>query len=771
MQRSSYLRLLLAIVLPALFLTPAPLSAQLSKHGNIWYFGKDGGLDFSSGAPVQLSGITVDTYEGCSIYCDADGQVLFYSNGGGFNQNPITGERDGLIWNKNQAVMYNMGQAEGGGYSAAQGSVILPAPGMPDRYYLFTVDHFPNNGLKGLSYFTIDMTANGGLGAVVNADVNLIAPVSECITAVPMVGVDGFWIISIQHDTRDWVLTPVTASGVGPAQIKPRQSTTQGLVLKASPDGKSLCLNGELYHFDAANGDIDFREQVVCSEYTFSFSPSSRYLYGFENQISENIIRIDLTQDTLSKAIDTVDNTLLLPFTGLMQLGPDGNIYFAEQTALDFFGPELTVSVSMIACPDGLNPVVERRKFVYATDVQNAGGFFTSLPNFADYIFASVPVVDDSLFVNICAGQNVVLGLGLPPGRAYEWSTGARDSTITVNSSGLYELLYLVDCDLVRYRYKVNVDSLETTLLVPPIADSCYPFPLVLRLENISGASVLWYDGSTADTLVMSDFGTVSVTVSNNCDNISLDYSLARPLFVDPQIKTDSLKGCAGAKFVLSALPGAESYEWSTGSQAQEIDAVVPGVYSVVSLKDCIQQEIRFILDSLPTPDFMLVTPAIVDSCAPFPLRLQAQVQNASGSYDIRWSDGSMADSLQVNAFGTYAATLAYGCGEIMDSLLVGPPQEGCCFPNIPNAFSPNGDGVNESFGLITANCDVALLELSVYARWGELMFQSEPGLTRWDGKTLNGTEAVSDVYVYRAVYQIAGMPVQTVKGEVLLLR
>jgi gliding motility-associated-like protein len=86
-----------------------------------------------------------------------------------------------------------------------------------------------------------------------------------------------------------------------------------------------------------------------------------------------------------------------------------------------------------------------------------------------------------------------------------------------------------------------------------------------------------------------------------------------------------------------------------------------------------------------------------------------------------------------------------------------------------PNAFSPNGDGSNDTFGPILIGH--SLLQLEIWTRWGEKVFDSVVlGRDVWDG-TIQGVPAASDVYVYRMrVRQIDGQE-RVDKGEVTLLR
>lgn len=63
-----------------------------------------------------------------------------------------------------------------------------------------------------------------------------------------------------------------------------------------------------------------------------------------------------------------------------------------------------------------------------------------------------------------------------------------------------------------------------------------------------------------------------------------------------------------------------------------------------------------------------------------------------------------------------------------------------------PNAFTPDQDGDNDTFGAVGLNVDE--YELKVFNRWGELIFESNNITDKWDG-THKGKLAPDGVYVY----------------------
>src|SRR5689334_11643315 len=88
------------------------------KEGNIWYFGMQAGLDFNSGSPVPLNNGVINTTEGCSSIADANGNLLFYTDGS-------------TIWNRNHVPMPN-GTGLLGNSTTTQAGLIIKQPGNPN---------------------------------------------------------------------------------------------------------------------------------------------------------------------------------------------------------------------------------------------------------------------------------------------------------------------------------------------------------------------------------------------------------------------------------------------------------------------------------------------------------------------------------------------------------------------------------------------------------------------------------------------------------------
>lgn len=127
-----------------LFLTGLTLKSVLAqKQANIWHYGQNHCLDFSSGAPVYISGSPMSTFEGSASYSDQHGKLLFFTNGGGgvFNAPGLPFSMPGAIWNRNNAVMHAipMGWSEGIRTNISLRSLLLQDFGKGQRRQRYSI--------------------------------------------------------------------------------------------------------------------------------------------------------------------------------------------------------------------------------------------------------------------------------------------------------------------------------------------------------------------------------------------------------------------------------------------------------------------------------------------------------------------------------------------------------------------------------------------------------------------------------------------------------
>lgn len=98
------------------------------------------------------------------------------------------------------------------------------------------------------------------------------------------------------------------------------------------------------------------------------------------------------------------------------------------------------------------------------------------------------------------------------------------------------------------------------------------------------------------------------------------------------------------------------------------------------------------------------------------------------------------------------------------------------CQVNAPTAFTPNGDGTNDTFFLLADPCVRRVVSLRIFTRWGEAVFLRTdlPPNTRslgWDGRDAAGRDLPSDVLVWWAEVELFDGRRRVEKGELTLLR
>ncbi|MBX2929514.1 MAG: gliding motility-associated C-terminal domain-containing protein [Saprospiraceae bacterium] len=101
------------------------------------------------------------------------------------------------------------------------------------------------------------------------------------------------------------------------------------------------------------------------------------------------------------------------------------------------------------------------------------------------------------------------------------------------------------------------------------------------------------------------------------------------------------------------------------------------------------------------------------------------------------------------------------GCTEIAGVWVTVRPQRTVY---IPNAFSPNGDGINDVFTVYGAAGDFELRRLMIFNRWGSLVFEST-------GNPWAGDSSSVGVYVCQALVLWPDGKEEWLAGEVMLMR
>ncbi len=156
-----------------------------------------------------------------------------------------------------------------------------------------------------------------------------------------------------------------------------------------------------------------------------------------------------------------------------------------------------------------------------------------------------------------------------------------------------------------------------------------------------------------------------------------------------------------------------------------------------------------------------------------------ASVSGGNPPYQVNWSTGAQ-NTLSIDNLppGNYSATVTDSCNSLSVSLFNVPecndPQDLKVY--VPNAFSPNSDGINDEFTAYTEDGAGVILQMSIFHRWGGLVFErlefapNDPRLG-WNGKWPSGKPAEAGVYTYLIKINLINGDTRTLAGDVVLVR
>lgn len=491
-------RSLLISLLVLLALQLAGVTAWAQRESENWHFGRRVSLSFATGEPVSSVESQIDTREGCASMSDSAGNLLFYSDGS-------------TVWSSDNSVMTN-GTRLMGDKSSTQSCIVIPWPGTPGKYYLFTVDNSEDDYVNGLRYSVINMNVQSGLGAVEEKNILLDAPAAEKVTAVRHNNGTDVWVIGHLMNSSVFTVYLITESGISSQpiyqDIGPTLNTRDCGYLKSNLQGDRLAMacSGPsglfLFSFDNRTGKISNADTLTTSvTYGLEFSPSGQFLYA-SSWVTWPIYQYDLS---LPPSDIGPQGIVVAPQSqrGALQLAPNGRIYGVLESSS---------VLEVIYAPNNRGASCGYVSRDYTMRSAAALG----LPNFFPAVL-STKVNFDVRLNAACVGDTVVAEL-LPRGRAtqIQWEVG--DSSYPLNPADTHERIQAVYRTAGEYSITVRfvspsgvLDSVKKTVTVMarPIitmsADTTICRGETARITAGSNSALRWLPHSDiADMSVMS---------------------------------------------------------------------------------------------------------------------------------------------------------------------------------------------------------------------------------------------------------------------------
>ncbi len=364
----------------------------------------------------------------------------------------------------------------------------------------------------------------------------------------------------------------------------------------------------------------------------------------------------------------------------------------------------------------------------------------------------------------ICRGQSVKLDATVEGNATYLWSTGATSPIITVSTQERFWVrVTKLGC--------ITIDTVNVTVNPPPDVTlsrdtSICPGQSVILTVNTNAGRIQWVTGETSNSIVVSRAGTYQVAVfRDNCVVKEAVRVSERP-DMKLELGPDRYM-CPGSSILVDARhPDVNVYRWNDGDLNPIKSITQPGTYVLGVLdKYCDRYKTDSIKVSFAGPPTVnLGNDTII--CRGRRFMLKANATNASR---YLWSTGATTASIEVKEPGTYTVTAFNDCGSSTDEITI-DVKDCDSKPEVPNAFSPNGDGKNDLFRPVLRG-PMYEYELRIFNRWGEMVFISKDQHQGWDG-TYKGRPVDVGTFVWWLTYKRTTFgPAFIIKGDVTVIR
>lgn len=360
------------------------------------------------------------------------------------------------------------------------------------------------------------------------------------------------------------------------------------------------------------------------------------------------------------------------------------------------------------------------------------------------------------------------------------------------------------------YTHEFYLDAF-TLMPYPELGDTVYLCGDSLVLDpNTPNNSLKWFNGSTKTNQTVYEPGKYWVTAFSEFTSITDTVVVIRQKL--PQLPTDTVL-CTQQSNVIHLNTEANQIKWNTGDTTQAISINKNGIYTVAfNYKNClIHDTIKVKLDSLKLPNFndtiICEQEALLIDLEPEagqfytwnngmginlkvslnePLRYTLNVENENCKdsvsfnlevepiaklnyndttlcnesslviapkipFDWKINSGNINEELSVTTAQEIIVSWQQPiCGSVSDTISV--DFENCnCEAFVPDIFSPNGDGLNDSFQA-KFPCGAEQINFRVYNRWGQRVFESNSANESWTGTNIP-IDAYYWVLSYKGAY------------------
>ncbi|MDB5135731.1 MAG: hypothetical protein JWP37_2334 [Mucilaginibacter sp.] len=365
-----------------------------------------------------------------------------------------------------------------------------------------------------------------------------------------------------------------------------------------------------------------------------------------------------------------------------------------------------------------------------------------------------------------CAGTAVSLTAGGDVAYQYRWYkddvlTGDVSASLNITQAGKYKV-EVSACEgswVPSKLVQVDLIPLPVPVIQADKAGYCIGdnAALSIALSSSPDYTINWYKdnillpaNTNQTSLNTTITGQYAVSIVNNLANTDgntcIQSSALKSITFNP-LPTVSIQKtirttlCDGQPVDLKVDYGGGSVKWSTGESGDQITVHNSGIYvaTVTSVTGC-PADASIGLTFLPNPVLNIPNAGVC-----LQSNKTVTLTAPSGLTTYTWNGQRGTDTYVAYHPQTVSLTVtdANGCQATQDIQVT----DECPSITIPNAFTPNGDGINDTWKIAGLEYDQTAT-VKIYSRYGESVYQSRGYTKNWDG-TSKGKQLPSGVYYY----------------------
>lgn len=403
-------------------------------------------------------------------------------------------------------------------------------------------------------------------------------------------------------------------------------------------------------------------DTVCCFGSSVSLSVSGSFDYLWDNGIT-GPITITPEQDTTVRVTIFDRETLCSKRDSIhIHVSPNPTAFISSNTLEVCSGDSTlltaTGGVSFLwSTGDTTASIYVNEEGTYSVVVVNESGCSDSVS--VNFVVHDVPAITISGNTAFCTDESTTITLS--GASSYVWSNGNRTSTLSTNIPGDYSVTCTNDygCSSI-ITVPLTISVVEATL--SGNNSYCQGSYTVLRVMGDSSNTYQWVNGTTADSIMVSSTGVVSVIVTNSlgCQKL-LSTNINELAAPNPSISVTQgeLIICEGRSVSLRAA-GGFSYHWSNGKTTNIITVTEQGTYTVTvtSANGCSAATSESVIVN-PKPQISILAPDT--SCAGNEIQIHA-ISPTGTSFS--WSSGQATPSISVQP----GVGLSYYMVTVMDN-------------------------------------------------------------------------------------------------------